>query len=270
MRNESEKRFTNFLTAAELKKGQHIIVHSSFKKVSGAFDNISIDGVLNSLKNIVTQSGSIIMPAFTYNYKIKYKFIDVFSAKNSKAKVGVIAENFRNSDEVIRTSSPTHSFSLWGKIKEDIDKNNSPESPLGKGSVMEWMTEHYNSYVLLLGVDFSSLTFGHYLEIKAPVPWYNFSPWQYMNVETIGVSENGEQTLKEVPGCSISFTNFEQHLLDEDKIKKNNYNGMNYYFVEVKLLLHEGLPYFKNNYKKLLCRTGTCLPCDERRKHFLS
>lgn len=270
MGNASEKRFTKLLTAAGLKEGQHIIVHSSFKKVSGAFENISIPGVISSLKNTITQSGSIIMPAFTYNYKIKYKFIDVFSANKSRAKVGVVAEYFRNSGEVIRTSSPTHSFSLWGKIREGIDGNNSPESPLGKGSVLEWMAERNNSYVLLLGVDFSSLTFGHYLEIKAPVPWYNFSPWKYMNVEPIGVSENREQILREVPGCSKSFTNFEQHLQDNNIIKKNNYNGMDYYFVEVKLLLQEGLPYFKNNYKNLLCRTGTCLSCDERRKLFLS
>ncbi|MBZ0199764.1 MAG: hypothetical protein K8H86_07850 [Ignavibacteriaceae bacterium] len=44
---------------------------------------------------------------------------------------------------------------------------------------------------------------------------------------------------------------------------------MSYYFLEVKLLLLEGVAYFKNNYKNLLCIKATCQPCDERRRHFL-
>ena len=60
-------------------------------------------------------------------------------------------------------------------------------------------------YVLMLGTDFSSLTYGHYIEIQAKVPWFDFSPWDYLNVLPIGVSIKGEQKLKEIPGCAKSF-----------------------------------------------------------------
>lgn len=244
-------------------------MHSSFKNIRSSFKEIRVESVINSLQEIISPLGSVIMPAFTYCYKIKYKFIDVFNKQKTPVKVGIVAEQFRKSKDVIRTSSPTHSFSIWGKIKEDIDENNSPESPLGKDSVLHWLAEHDESFVLLLGVDFSTLTFAHYLEVNAPVPWYNFSPWDYMNVERIGISEAGEQPLKEIPGCSKSFINFEKYLINKGAITQNIFNRMNYYLINTKLLLKEGIPYFKDEYKNLLCAEGKCRPCDERRKHYL-
>jgi len=269
LNNYNTKQFYNFSIDTGLKKRQHIIVHSSFKIIRGSFENILVDDVVDSLKEIITPDGSVIMPAFTYCYKIKYKFIEVFNKQKTPVKVGVVAERFRTSENVIRTSSPTHSFSIWGRIKEDIGESNSPGSPLGTGSVMNWLAEHDDCFLLLLGVDFSSLTFGHYLEIKAPAPWYDFSPWNYLNVERVGVSNSGEQQLKEIPGCSKSFINFEKYLINKGAITKNIYREMNFYFLEIKLLLKEGIPYFKTEYKNLLCPEGSCRPCDERRKQFL-
>ncbi|MBS4036252.1 MAG: AAC(3) family N-acetyltransferase [Ignavibacterium sp.] len=244
-------------------------MHSSFSKIKNAFPDLTPEESISALKDIVTEEGSIIFPAFTYCFKTTSGDYEVFDNANSKSKVGMLSERFRISEGVIRTSSPTHSFALWGKIINDIDESNSPESPLGKKSVMEWLTNNPESFVLILGTDFSSLTYGHYLEIEASVPWYNHSPWNYMNVLPIGVSIKGEHRLKEIPGCAKGFVNFEKYLLENNLIKKCEYKSFSSYFINVKLLYNEGLIYFSNYYENLLCGKNTCPACDSRRRKFL-
>ena len=189
-----------YLKYIGLKPSQNIIVHSSFSKINSAFPYLKPEEAIKRLKEIITSSGSIIFLTFTYCFKKSLGEYEIFDRMNSKSKVGLLSETFRLSDSVVRTSSPTHSFGLWGKILNYIDEDNSPESPLGKVSVMQWFSDQSNSFVLLLGTDFSTLTYVHYLEIEAKVPWYDFSPWDFMNVLPIGVSIRGEQKLKEIPG----------------------------------------------------------------------
>ena len=264
-----KSEFSLFLLKLGLKKSDNIIVHSSFKRINSAFPRTTPNDVIENLKEKVTSSGSIIFPNFTYCFKRSTGDYEIFDRTSSKSKVGLLSEIFRLSDGVIRTSSPTHSFALWGTVLKDIDNNNSPESPLGKGSVLEWLTNDPNSYVLMLGTDFSSLTYGHYLEIEARVPWYNFSPWDYMNVLPIGISTNDEEKLKEIPGCAKSFVNFESYLLEKKLIRKYEYQGLSSYFIRVKLLYGEGVKFFSKHYVKTLCPENTCFACDSRRRKFL-
>lgn len=261
--------FKEYLLKLGVNKRQNLIVHSSFKKIIYAFPSVSPQEVINIMKELLTQDGSLIFPTFTYCFKKSIGDYDIFDRLNSKSKVGLLSETFRISQDVIRTSSPTHSFALWGKITEDIRETNSPESPLGKDSVLEWLTYHQNSFVLMLGTDFSSLSYGHYLEVEAKVPWYDYSPWEYMNVLPIGVSIDGEQKLKEIPGCAKGFVNFEKYLLEKNKISKYEYDGLESYLINIRLLFDEGINFFSNNYEKLLCPANTCSACDSRRRKFL-
>ena len=213
--NNKHLTFEDYIKNLGLMTSNHVIVHSSFKKIKSTFPQITPDEIINNVKEIITPFGSIIFPAFTYCFKKSTGNYEIFDQANLKSKVGLLSEIFRSSQDVIRTSSPTHSFALWGKVTEEIKEDNAPNSPLGKGSVLDWLTKTENSFILMLGTDFSSLTYGHYLEIQAQVPWYNYSPWDHLNVLPIGVSITGEQKLKEIPGCAKSFANFEKYLLDE-------------------------------------------------------
>jgi aminoglycoside 3-N-acetyltransferase len=261
--------FKDYLKNLGLSKNQHLIIHSSFKKIFAEFNPISPQQVIDELKSTITKNGSIIFPTFTYCFKKSIDNYEVFDKANSKSKVGLLSETFRLSKDVIRTSSPTHSFALWGKITEEIDEANSPESPLGKGSVLDWLTQNPDSLVLMLGTDFSSLSYGHYLEVISKVPWYDYSPWDYMNVLPIGVSVEGEQKLKEIPGCAKGFVNFEKYLIKKNLIRQHDYGQLSSYFISIELLYREGLNYFKENYKELLCPAGFCPACDSRRRKFL-
>lgn len=261
--------FEKYLNYIGLHPSANIIVHSGFNRIQSVFPEITPNKVIDIIKKIITPSGSIVYPAFTYCFKKSFGGYEKFDREDSKSKVGLLSETFRLSKGGIRTSSPTHSFVLWGKITIDIDEYNSPESSLGKGSVLEWLTNHSNSFVLILGTDFSSLTYGHYLEIAAKVPWFDFSPWDYMNVLPIGVSIAREQKLKEIPGCAKSFINFEKYLTENKIIDKLIYKSLESYLIPIELLYKEGTKYFKNNYETLLCPKGTCPACDSRRTRFL-
>jgi aminoglycoside 3-N-acetyltransferase len=261
--------FQEFLLSIGVRKKQNLLIHSSFKKILLAFPDITPAQVIDKLKEVISSEGSIIFPTFTYCFKKSKGEFEVFDSKNSKSKVGILSEVFRLSNDVIRTSSATHSFALWGNITKEIAYSNSPQSPLGKGSVLDLLTSKTDSYVLMLGTDFSSLSYGHYLEIISKVPWFDFSPWNYLDVLPIGVSVDGEQPLVEIPGCSKSFVNFEKYLLNKNLINQKDYSGLKCCLISVELLYEEGLKYFTEDYSNLLCPENTCPACDSRRRKFL-
>jgi aminoglycoside N3'-acetyltransferase len=257
--------FLDFCKGLGIENNHQILIHSSFSAIKNAFSISSDEAILQLKKLVSPESGSIIFPAFTYCFKKSDGTNEIFDRLNSHSKVGFLSEQFRKSSDVVRTSSPTHSFSLWGKITNEIGENNSPESPLGENSVCQYLVSHPESHILMLNTDFSTFTLGHYYEIICKVPWYNFSPWKYLNVEDYGVSTEGIQKLKEIPGCAKSFVSVEKHLLNKKLIDKILYNSFYAYYINVKTIHEELIDFFCNNYLSLLCMKGTCKACDSRR-----
>lgn len=258
-----------FLNNAGVKSGDNIIVHSSFRKIRSAFPSISPYDVVEELKKKITTEGSLVFPAFTYCYKRSTGSYELFDRTKSKSKTGLISEIFRNSADVVRTSSPTHSFSMWGRITKFIGSGNSPTSPLGDGSVLDWFANEPESYVLMLGTDFSSLTFGHYIEIKSSVPWINYSPWDHLNVLPIGMTVDSMQELIQIPGCARPFINFENYLIENNLLQQFQFSGLAARYENIYKLLKEGIIYFSREYRKLLCPESTCEACDSRRKKII-
>jgi aminoglycoside N3'-acetyltransferase len=259
----------DFLKSLGITTGMHVMMHSSFRRIRAAFPGVKPGEVINTLQSLVTHNGSLIMPAFTYCFKKNTGKNEDYDQERSPSKAGAISEVFRTSRGVVRTASPTHSFCLWGLVNKYIDENNTPRSPLGAGSVLEWLAQQQDAYILLLGVDFKALSFGHYIEIKAKLPWIVHPPWEHLGVEPIAVSTNGEQILIEVPGCSKSFKNFENFLLQEHRITPFSYGEIHGYYISVQKLLKDGLSFFSTYPDKLLCDFGTCPACDSRWAYYL-
>lgn len=253
-----------------INKGHHIILHASYHAILNAFPGIDACTFLSSIQSIIRSDGSLILPAFTYCFKKTKEEYDIFHREKSLSKVGYLSECFRTMPDVIRTSSPTHSFALWGDINKDLKFSNSPESPLGKDSVLNWLASQPDSFILMIGCDFSSMSFIHYLEILYDVPWKDFFPWTYMNVIPVGISISGEQKLKEVPGCSKSFVNFEKYLLENELIFKYKVNNTSCYYLSIKKLIKDAEYFFKTRFLNLLCEKGSCKACDSRRDFYIS
>jgi len=253
-----------------INKGHHIILHASYRAIQNAFPGIDAGKFLSSIQNIISPEGSLILPTFTYCFKRRKEVYEIFNHKKSPSKVGYLSEYFRNMPDVVRTSSPTHSFAMWGEISKYLSSDNSPESPLGRESIFDWLSERDNSYILLFGCDFTSMSFIHYLEIIYDVPWKDFFPWNYMKVIPVGESTDGEHNLKEVPGCSKAFVSFEKYLHEKKLIYKQEVNGTLYYYLSIEKLLNDAGYFFSNNYLELLCSKGSCPACDSRREFYFS
>ncbi|NOX90553.1 MAG: AAC(3) family N-acetyltransferase [Calditrichaeota bacterium] len=256
----------DFLKSCGIEPGHHVMVHSSFRKIRAAFPGLTIEEMIECLEGLVSGEGSIIMPAFTYCFKRSEGDYEIFDPAKTPSKVGAVSEVFRRMPNVVRTSSPTHSFALWGKVNEFIDSDNAPDSPLGEGSVLDFLAGKSNSHILMLNVHFDALSFGHYLEIKAKTPWIDIFPWDYLRVLPVGVSVKGEQKLREIPGCAKSFVNLEKFLLERGLVKTRRRHSLFAYYFSVSLLMNHGMYYFKHYFRNLLCASGSCPACDSRRK----
>lgn len=248
--------------------GHHIIMHGSWRRIRQILSELSPDQWIEALQYQVGENGSLVIPAFTYCFKRSQGKYEIFEKEWSSTKIGAMADFFWRRKDVTRTASPTHSFGIWGAICHDIDPSNSPESPLGKGSVLDWLAHQANSHVLMAGTDFSSLSFGHYLEITAPLPWCNYSPWDYMHVLPIGVSVSGEQPLCQIPGCSKGFMTLQREMLRMDMIRPVIIRGIELFYFPVKILMDFGIVFFRHHASQLLCTAGMCPSCDARRVRF--
>lgn len=83
MKFELEK----FLTSMGLQSYQNVIIHSSFKKIKSALPAVKIEDVIEVLKKIITENGSIIFPTFTYCYKKSSGKYRKFDRINSPSEV---------------------------------------------------------------------------------------------------------------------------------------------------------------------------------------
>lgn len=254
----------DYLTNIGVKEKDVLILHSSYKKIRNVF-KCSIESIIDTLQKLITPHGSLIIPSFTYCLKKKGNTGEVFNRLNSSSKNGAVSEAFWKMENVIRTSSPTHSFALWGNITNYIDYSNNPSSPLGKGSVLEWMSNQNNSSVLLIGCDFSSVSFIHYLEEFYGLEYIEKFAWEYLQLEAIGVSADGEFNLMNVPGCSKSFINYENYLSSKKLIKRNTYKGIEAGYIPLQLLMKHFQNFIKEDSFGLLCNTDDCLCCKTRR-----
>ena len=264
------RKLCDYLTATGVQPGMDILVHSSFHNVRNAFPGICIKDVIHALCVTIGLDGSVIMPAFTYCFRKKDGVTGTFDRRNTPSQVGAVPEVFRLWPDTKRTSSPTHSFSLWGQINQYISPQNNPVSPLGRGSVLDWLHEREDAAIVMLGTSFNALSFGHYIEISIPVPWADISPWSHLSIEPVGVSVDGDTLLKELPGCSKSFINFEKWLVQNKYINKQEYQGLESFVIPVRLLFELGTRYFREFPDTLLCPQGSCAACDERWVSYLS
>ncbi len=259
-----ESNVLRFLKESGIEPGFHVVLHGSFSRIRQATDCDSPELFLRILTQYLTTQGSLIIPSFTYTFKGN-KNGEVFNPDHSIPKTGVISEVFRKMDGVRRTYSPTHSFCIWGYFNQLIRHDISPESPLGWGSPLSYLLGNKDSHILMLGTDFSSLSFIHFLEVYFNLGYVNIFPWRHVGIEPVGVSVWGEQKLNEVPGCSKSFTNLELSLEDDGYYVSHDYNGMIYKLINVRGLLFFSTSFMKDHYRSLLCIDQDCRACSYRR-----
>lgn len=144
--------------------------------------NFLMDSYIDTFKAVVSESGLILMPSFTYSACHN----ELYDIGNTKSTVGALTEYFRNKKDVKRSLHPIFSFTAWGN---DVDNFLNLESfnCYGKKSFFGKLHDLNITYVLF-GVDIQhGATFVYYSEEKAKV-YYRY----YKEFSGIIKNKNGQ------------------------------------------------------------------------------
>lgn len=151
--------FIKCLKDLGIKNGDTLCVHTELLSlgVLCVSKNTLLQSLIDSFFDVIGESGTLIMPTFTYSF-CENKDYDM---DNSKSTMGILTEYFRNLKGVKRTNDPIFSFAVRG-AKENLFLNDV-KSCFGDDSVYDVLAKE-NGKILLLGTDKIGYTFTHYTE----------------------------------------------------------------------------------------------------------
>ena len=108
--------------------GDVVLMHSSMKALG--IDHTP-KGFLLELKQALTNDGTLLLPALTYETVTLEK--PFFSIADSEPCVGILPKTFMKMDKIKRSMHPTHSVCAWGAKANELTrehiKDNTPVGP---------------------------------------------------------------------------------------------------------------------------------------------
>lgn len=151
------------------------------KKVGIKFDG---DELINAFQRKVTNSGTIMIPTFNFDFSNK-GYYDIVNSKGTTGALGNIAlgrEDFK------RTKHPMHSFAVWGKNQELLINMNNKHA-FGVDSPFSFCIGHHVKQIIL-GTDYEhAMTFVHYVESICEVPYRFHKCFHGIYIDEHGVSK---------------------------------------------------------------------------------
>ena len=150
-----------------LKKGDAVLIHSSYKSMGGLEGGIEtfIDAVLS----VIGDRGTLIAPTLTFRDVSETN--RVFDYTNTPSCVGAISEFVRHMEDAKRSIHPTHSCTCYG-FKRDwyVNGHEQDRTPVGKNSPI-YKLHQDGGKVLMLGCRLGSNTSMHGVEEAFPTPY---------------------------------------------------------------------------------------------------
>lgn len=230
--------FVRALKECGIKKGDTIFVHSDIS-VFGKLYNLDraslLKSLIDTLKESVGKTGTIIMPVFSYSFCNN----ELFDIKNSKSTVGVLTEFFRNDPDVIRTTHPIFSSAVWGKYKNQLSKISKDsfdaDSIFGK-------LYQLKGKIVFFGAPFRSCTYLHYIEQAHGVPYRFLKTFK-------GKIKNGDTEYEDEYTYLVRYIDrniildtkrLEEHLLQNKLMKEAQLGNGKILMIKSDTLLKEG------------------------------
>ena len=147
-----------------LQRGGVVIVHSSLSKI-GHVEGGG-DTVIDALLQVLGPDGTLVMPSFPFDTYVE-DYLEAhreFDAKLTPSRMGKITELFRQRPGVRRSLHPTHPVAAIGPRAEVLTEGHHRDIlSFGRESPFFKLCEQ-NGWVLLLGVDYHSMTNLHVVE----------------------------------------------------------------------------------------------------------
>ena len=258
----------NKLIELGLQKGQKIIVHSAlsqFGVIAGGAKTI-----VETLKEIITPDGLIVMPTFTYQTKLldnknTPRLQQCFTlGLPASCELGTVAEEFRKSPDTVRTFHPYISFALWGQNSTILTKKYYMHDSMTLTSPVGEIYQN-DGYVLVLGADFTGMSILHLAEYLAKVPYTKYcAHFGYLDGKQKKII-----TLRKT-GHSGEFKKIHGLLFSTDKIRFNylKIGDADCYLIKAKDIVDTTVSILEKKPDFFLCDNPTCQDCRERKQYF--
>lgn len=164
------------LSALGLRPGEHVLVHSSMRRVGPVEGGPS--EVVEALLESVGPEGTVLFPSHTGGPECSPENPPEFHARTTwRSGMGIIAETARTRNGFVRSLSPTHSVVARGRLADHFcgSHHRSP-TPCGDGSPYDLLARS-GGRILLLGCDHQSNTSIHMAEEDAGVDYHMLPGW---------------------------------------------------------------------------------------------
>lgn len=245
--NKDYKQLVDDLLAIGLKKGDSLMIHSSYKSMGGLEGGI--ETFLEAVLSVLGESGTLISPTFTF----RAVSVDnpVFDYVNTPSCTGAINEFIRHLPYAKRSIHPTHSCTVIGK-KTDyyVNGHELDRTPVGENSPVRKLMED-GGKILMLGCGLGPNSSLHGVEEMAKVPYVlPKSPSPYTIIlpdKTYTIDYYRHHIVQN--GFLQRYGRLER-LIDDSFVKRAPIHGANSYLIDAPWLWKVGVealskdPYF--------------------------
>jgi len=185
-----------------VKAGDVLLVHSdlfSLGQLEYKSADENLDLIYNSFMEVLGTSGTLLVPAYYYEYGRWENPYDIKRSETSK-ELGAFSKFVTRKSESKRSLHPLTALAGSGKLAEYITSGECGTS-YGVDSAWDRFYES-DGKMLFLGVDLRSMTFIHYVEHRVGVPHI------YNKLHSTPVFRDGEEV--KIPICSsVRFLDFD-------------------------------------------------------------
>jgi aminoglycoside 3-N-acetyltransferase len=162
---ENVNSFQDLLIQGKVKKGDVLMVHSSYSTVKNLFS--SPDDLLQECLDYLGPDGTLLIPVFNFSSWSNSHYFDILE---TPSEMGILTEFARMRKDGVRTKHPIYSFIVFGKLKNEFSNCNDTEA-FGDNSVFGLFYQ-LGGNIMSIGLNFnSSFTFQHFVELKAGITY---------------------------------------------------------------------------------------------------
>ncbi|ELZ24294.1 aminoglycoside N3-acetyltransferase [Halosimplex carlsbadense 2-9-1] len=164
--------------------GETLLVHASLSALGWVAGDAQ--AVVDALREAVTDSGTLVMPAYTGQYTdpeawsnppVPDDWVETIRAERPPFRpestptrgMGAVAECFRGYPDTVRSRHPTVSFAAWGADTEAVVADHAYDEGLGESSPLAAVYDR-GGRVLMLGTGHDTNTSIHLAEYRADFP----------------------------------------------------------------------------------------------------
>jgi aminoglycoside 3-N-acetyltransferase len=164
----SEEDLISGLKEIGIKQGDTLLVHVSFGLLGRLKDsdnsNSSSQILLNSFKTVLGESGTLLIPTYTYSFCNG----ENYQVEKTPSTIGPFPEFFRVQEHVQRSRDPIFSIAGLGPKTTSL-LNNLPATCFGDNCVYDRLTE-INGKICMIGLGLQWATFRHFIEQSVKIP----------------------------------------------------------------------------------------------------